>query len=141
MHSITFLSHRIAGAGTQSQWESYGVSDQGRATCMCLLPAYPSSLICSSGYSAVSPDEKHLVVSNLFDGLDWYSITEHKLNHSVPCPINLQNNIPVPVLFGDNGRVIIVGGSSGNARILDSMTAESIQTLPHDGTYFCCLPP
>lgn len=109
---------------------------------MCVfIIARRSSLIVFSGYSAISPDEKHLVVSNLFDGLDWYSITEHKLNHSVPCPINLQNNIPVPVLFGENGRLIITGGSSGTARILDSMTAETIQTLSHDGTYRCCLLP
>ena len=92
-----------------------------------------------SGYSAISPDEKHLAISNLFDGLDWYSITEHKLSHSVPCPINLQNNIPLPVHFGDDGGIIIVGGSSGNARILDTTTAETIQTLSHDGTYPCCL--
>ncbi|KAF9778446.1 WD40-repeat-containing domain protein [Thelephora terrestris] len=94
---------------------------------------------CNIGYSAISPDEKHLAVSNLFDGLDWYSITEHKLSHSVPCPINLQNNVPIPVRFGADGGIIIVGGSSGNARILDSMTAETMQTLSHDGDFIQAL--
>lgn len=126
-------------AGTWLRWESYGESGRGRVICTCSYTPCLSSLTSSSGYSAISPDEKHLAISNLFDGLDWYSITEHKLSHSVPCPINLQNNIPIPVRFGDDGGIIIVGGSSGNARILDSMTAETIQSLSHDGTYARCL--
>ena len=74
----------------------------------------PTSKSSCRGGSAISPGEKHIVVSNLFDGLDFYSIADRTLNYSVPCPINQQNNVPVPVLFNSDGSVIIVGGTSGS---------------------------
>ena len=81
----------------------------------------------------ISPGEKHIVVSNLFDGLDFYSIADRTLSHSVPCPINHQKNVPVPVLFNSDGSVIIVGGTSGSVRVLDSSSCETLQVLSHDG--------
>ena len=89
-----------------------------------------------SGWSAISPGEKHIVVSNLFDGLDFYCIADRALSHSVPYPMNQQNNVPVPVLFSSDGNIVIVGGVSGSARILDSGSCETLQVLPHDGQFF-----
>jgi hypothetical protein len=88
---------------------------------------------CFSGRSALSLDEKYVVVSNLYDGLDWYSTTDRALSHTTQCPINQQMNHPVPVLFACDGSAIIVGGTCGSARILDTKTSETVQTLPHDG--------
>lgn len=93
----------------------------------------PTSKSSCRGGSAISPGEKHIVVSNLFDGLDFYSIADRTLNYSVPCPINQQNNVPVPVLFNSDGSVIIVGGTSGSVRVLDSSSCETLQVLSHDG--------
>ncbi|KAF9653289.1 hypothetical protein BDM02DRAFT_3062183, partial [Thelephora ganbajun] len=76
---------------------------------------------------------KHVVVSNLFDGLDFYSIADRTLSHSVPCPINQQCNTLVPVLFSSNGSAVIVGGTSGSVRILDSRSCKTLQVLSHDG--------
>jgi len=97
-----------------------------------------------SGWSAISPGEKHIVVSNLFDGLDFYSIVDRTLSHSVPCPMNQQNNALVPVLFNSNGSAVIVGGTSGSVRVLDSQSCETLQVLSHDGRLFtvsttCCV--
>ena len=92
-----------------------------------------------SGWSAISPEEKHIVVSNLFDGLDFYSIVDRSLSHSVPCPINQQNNALVPVLFNDAGSTIIVGGSSGSVRVMDSSSCETLQVLSHDGQLLAIL--
>ena len=89
-----------------------------------------------SGWSAISPGEKHIVVSNLFDGLDFYSIADHTLSHSIPCPINQQKNAPVPVLFNSDGSTIIVGGTSGSVRVMDSNSYETLQVLSHDGQLF-----
>lgn len=86
-----------------------------------------------SGWSAISPGEKHIVVSNLYDGLDCYSIADRALSHSIPCPINQQKNAPVPVIFNDDGSTIIVGGTSGSVRVLDSSSCETLQVLSHDG--------
>lgn len=93
-------------------------------------------LIFPSGWSTISPGGENIVVSNLFDGLDFYSITGRDLSHSVPCPINQQKNSPVPVLFSGNGSTIIVGGTSGSVRVLDSSSCETLQILPHDGQLF-----
>lgn len=82
-----------------------------------------------SGRSTISLDEKTLVVSNLYDGLDWYSIPNRAFSRAVP--IRIVRNKPIPVLFIDNGNAIMVGGSSGAVRILDSRTAETMQTLDH----------
>ena len=89
--------------------------------------------VCFSGWSALSPDEKHIVVSNLYDGLDFYSISDRAVCYSVPCPINQNKNKPVPVLFSNDGKVVMVGGTSGSARILDSGSCETLQTLSHNG--------
>ena len=108
-----------------------------RTCSMCVTPSLirPRCLIPqTSGRSAVSPDEKSIVVSNLFDGLDWYTLSDQKLSHTVPYPINLQHNVPVPVQFTDDGTAIIVGGTCGSGRVLDASTFETIQMLPHDGT-------
>lgn len=84
-----------------------------------------------SGRSTISLDEKTLVVSNLYDGLDWYNIPDRVFSRAVP--VRIVRNKPIPVLFIDNGNAIVVGGSSGTARILDSRTAETIQSLDHSG--------
>jgi len=95
-----------------------------------------------SGSSAISPGGKHIVVSNLFDGLDFYSVADRTLSHSVPCPINQQKNAVVPVLFTSDGSAIIVGGTSGSVRVLDSSSCETLQVLSHDGQFFTfsCVP-
>jgi hypothetical protein len=88
-----------------------------------------------SGSSAISPGGKHIVASNLFDGLDFYSTADRTLSHSVPCPINQQKNAAVPVLFTGDGSAIIVGGTSGSVRVLDSSSCETLQVLSHDGRF------
>lgn len=84
-----------------------------------------------SASSAVSLDEKVIVVSNLYDGLDWYNIPDRTFSRSVPLRIN--HNVPIPVLLIDDEKFLLVGGTSGNVKILDAHTAETIQTLEHDG--------
>ncbi|KAF9790774.1 WD40-repeat-containing domain protein [Thelephora terrestris] len=85
------------------------------------------------GRSSVSPDEQFVVVSNLFDGFDWYSLSDRTIRHTVPIHINPQMNLPVPVTFAKDGDALVVGGTSRGARVLDSRTSETTQLLPHDG--------
>ena len=93
---------------------------------------YLTLLIDLSASSAVSPDEKVVVVANLYDGLDWYSIPDRTFSRSVPLHIN--HNVPIPVLLVDGGKTLLVGGTSGNVKVLDAHTAETIQKLDHDCT-------
>ena len=90
------------------------------------------SLIDHRASSTVSPDEKVVVVANLYDGLDWYKIPDRSFSRSVPLRIN--QNLPIPVLLVDGGKTLLVGSTSGNVKVLDAHTAETIQTLEHDRT-------
>lgn len=72
------------------------------------------------------------MVANLYDGLDWYQISDRVFSRSVP--LRIGHNVPIPVLFVDDGKILLVGGTSGNAKILDAQTAETIQTLDHHRT-------
>lgn len=101
---------------------------------MVVPPVSDTVNVPHSGRSTISLDEKTLVVSNLYDGLDWYSIPDRVFSRAVPIRIT-RNNL-IPVLFIDNGNAIVVGGSSGAVRILDSRTAETIQTLDHNSESF-----
>lgn len=83
----------------------------------------------------MSPDERFVVVSNLFDGFDWYSLSDRTIRHTIPIRINPQKNLPVPVKFTADGGTVVTGGTNGGARVLDSRTSETTQLLPHDGTF------
>lgn len=85
------------------------------------------------GRSSVSPDEQFVVVSNLFDGFDWYLLSDRTIRHTIPIRINPQKNLPVPVIFTADGNGVVTGSTGGSARVLDSRTSETTQLLPHDG--------
>ena len=70
------------------------------------------------------------MVSNLYDGLDWYKIPDHTFSHSVP--IRITKNVIIPVQFADGDNLLITGGTSGMAKVLNAHTSETVQTLDHD---------
>jgi hypothetical protein len=70
------------------------------------------------------------VVSNLYDGLDWYKIPDRTFSRSVP--IRIAKNVIIPVQFVDGDTFLVTGGTSGMTKVLDARTAETIQTLDHD---------
>ena len=83
-----------------------------------------------SGCSTISSDENVIVVSNLYDGLDWYKIPDRAFSRSVP--IRIAKNVIIPVQFVDGDALLITGGTSGMTKVLDARTTETIQTLDHD---------
>ena len=56
------------------------------------------------------------MVSNLYDGLDWYKIPDRAFSHSVP--ICIAKNVIVLVQFADEDKLLITGGTSGMAKVL-----------------------
>ena len=95
----------------------------------------------SSGRSCLSPDNRFVVVSNLFDGFDWYSISDRAIRNTIPIRISQKENLPIPVMFTTTGDAMIAGGTTGDARVLDSLTSETLQLLPQDGSRFPFLEP
>jgi hypothetical protein len=84
----------------------------------------------------VSPDEKILAVTNLYDGIDWYSLdsnhfVDSSFLHTTVHPIS--RNVILPVTFVYAGRAVLSGTSHGHARITDALTWSSIRMLAHEG--------
>jgi hypothetical protein len=87
------------------------------------------------GCSAVSPDEKTLAVTNLYDGIDWYSLESnhfmdasfrHTTTHPTP------ENVILPVTFICAGNAVLSGTSCGCARITDANTWSLIGKLTRE---------
>ena len=91
--------------------------------------------LAGSGRSCISPDGKFVVASNMYDGVDFYSIPTHAFSHTVLYRVNPHMNSPIPVEFIPDGRTLLIGGTYGSARMIDTQTSETIQLLPHSGEY------
>lgn len=80
------------------------------------------------GRAAVSPDETKLAVTNLFDGVDLYSLTNQSRLNSVS--VDMKENVPVAVAFmSDNA--IVFGGGSGLAYVAEGSPPVVKHTLRH----------
>lgn len=71
------------------------------------------------------------MVTNLYDGIDWYSVKSRTLTSSTVQRI--ETNVVIPITFIDNGSGVLLGGSCGHASICDVKTRDTIQELEHDG--------
>jgi len=76
------------------------------------LPCVQFFLTKVRGCSAVSPDEKILAMTNLYDGIDWYSLNS---NHFIDTllqnttPHTISENVILPVTFIQNGTALLSG--------------------------------
>lgn len=84
-----------------------------------------------SGRSALHPNGSTIAVSNLFDGVDWYSISPQKHANSVKIPIS--DNLPTPLCYIHGGSALLVGGTSGKAHIIDCRSLNELQAMDHNG--------
>lgn len=87
----------------------------------------------------MSPDEKTLAVTNLYDGIDWYSLGSNhfvgsSFQHTTVHPIS--RNIILPVTFIYGGRALLSGTSHGCARITNAITWSPIGMFAHEGKPF-----
>jgi hypothetical protein len=87
------------------------------------------------GCSAVSPNQKILAVTNLYDGIDWYSLDS---NHFTDTPFRnttshaISENVILPVTFVHNGTAVLSGTSTGCARITSVKDHSLVELLQHD---------
>ena len=72
-------------------------------------------------------------MTNLFDGVDLYSLTDQSRLNSVS--VNVKENVSATVTFAnDNG--IVFGGGSGLAYLAEGTPPVVRFTLKHDGVCF-----
>ena len=76
-----------------------------------------------------------IAVSNLFDGVDYYSTSPPRHASSVQIPIS--DNLPTPLSYIHGGSALLIGGTAGKARIIDCQSLSVFQTLDHNGEHPC----
>ncbi|KAI9437083.1 hypothetical protein BJY52DRAFT_1196710 [Lactarius psammicola] len=90
---------------------------------------------CKIGCSAVSPNEKILAVTNLYDGIDWYSLNSNHFmdasfqqttTHTTP------ENVILPITFIHGNSAVLSGTSYGCARITTVKDWALAEKLRHD---------
>ncbi|KAK0502070.1 WD40-repeat-containing domain protein [Armillaria luteobubalina] len=83
------------------------------------------------GRSAVSTDGMVMVTTNLFDGIDVYSLASNTLQRTANIPDDILDNIVIPICLINQDEAIFVGGSDGTASIVDLDTGKILCTLHH----------
>ena len=88
-------------------------------------------LICGSGGSTISIDERCIALSNLADGFECYTLSDQPERIYTIKP-NTSESVPTSVLFDPNGSIMF-GGSSGAAYIASGTPPTVKQSLKYDG--------
>jgi hypothetical protein len=79
-----------------------------------------------SGRSCLLEDQGAIAVTNLFDGVDWYDLTNQRLVNSLRTTI--VDNVITPII-SDSAGSLVIGGSCGAVQVLQPSPAAVVQTL------------
>lgn len=90
---------------------------------------WSQQLLTRIGYSIVSSDGHSLVVTNLIDGIDMYSMPPGQPLRSFKH--NISRNVSLTIASALNGSVIIVGSDDGYARVYDLKMGIMTSILQH----------
>lgn len=82
-----------------------------------------------SGHAIVAADNRSLIVSNLVDGIDVYSIPPIRPTRSFQHPIH--TNVPLVVASALGGVLVIVGSDDGSPRLFNVNTGLLCAVLRH----------
>ena len=78
-----------------------------------------------------------MVVTNLYDGIDWYSLrgSNYERTFFVRTTFDMSNkdNGKVPIMYVQAGFLVLVGSSGGSVRLFNAQTGDLAQTLEHEG--------
>ena len=82
----------------------------------------------------VSPNQKILAVTNMYDGMDWYSLDS---NHFMDTPFQnttphaISENVILPVVFVHKGTAVLLGTLTGCAQITSLKDYSLVELLQH----------
>jgi hypothetical protein len=95
-----------------------------------------TSAVHLSGHATLSADERMLIVSNLQDGVDIYSMPPVQLLRSFKHAISV--NVPLQVHSALQGALTLAGSDDGTVRLFEQRTGQVSELLPHgNGEYEC----
>ncbi|EGO30173.1 hypothetical protein SERLADRAFT_404466 [Serpula lacrymans var. lacrymans S7.9] len=86
----------------------------------------------NSGFSALSPNCRTLLLSNLSGAIELYPLGQSKLKQSFKYVSDATRNVPLEVAFTHNGQVVLSGAPRGNVPLWETKTGDLIQTLTHE---------
>jgi hypothetical protein len=84
-----------------------------------------------SGNSMLSPDGHSLLVSNLSDAMNSYSLDTLNATKSYRYTINPRMNFPLAVAYLKRGKYVTCGTHTGAVQIWDRESGEIFQVLEH----------
>ena len=90
------------------------------------------------GYSAISPNDRHIAVHNFQDGLLMYFIDAlNRPKQRKPFHFDVSPNakIALQVAFVHAGDAVVCGTTTGEICIWQTRTGELFQQLSHDGEH------
>lgn len=84
----------------------------------------------------LSPDGLSLLVSNLSNGMNLYSLKTLEVSKSYQYTVNPRTNFPLSVAYLRGGKLVTCGTHTGTVQIWDKETGEIHQTLDHSSKAF-----
>ncbi|KAF8347502.1 WD40-repeat-containing domain protein [Amanita rubescens] len=103
----------------------------------CIEPSHTHRHINASGFSAISPDEKEIAISNLSTGVDVYSLKSMTKTRSFIDTILPDTNYPIGVEFLANGSLVSSGSHTGRPCVWDKHSCGIFQVLEHGRELIC----
>lgn len=98
---------------------------------ICRLLVLILKLVTTSGSSVLSRDGRSLLVSNLSNGLNLYSLDNLETPRSFNYTVNPRTNFPLSVAYLRGDKFVTCGTHTGTVRIWNKKTGEIFQTLDH----------
>lgn len=80
----------------------------------------------------LSPSGQSLLVSNLSNGMNLYSLSTRNLQNTYQYNVNPRTNFPLSLAFLKRGRYVTCGTHTGTVEIWNTETGEIFQSLDHD---------
>jgi WD40 repeat protein len=89
-----------------------------------------------SGHADVSPDEKTIAISNLYDGIEIYDISSAILIWSIK--LETRKNDALPIMFlHHHSHILLTVNSVGRVRLWNTETGQPLHSLKNDGGWCC----
>ncbi|KAI0323557.1 WD40 repeat-like protein [Cubamyces sp. BRFM 1775] len=135
LRAITVRFHDD-GAALVVSYLAHGIICWDTSTCekkwQIIMPSTKPNI----GGSAISPDSRSIVVYNLVDGLDLYTLgaqrkTQPKMTYKFDAPPSSRHRLQVEYIHDGHG--IVCGTTTGKICVWESVTGELSQHLPHEG--------
>ncbi|KAF9643352.1 hypothetical protein BDM02DRAFT_3191787 [Thelephora ganbajun] len=119
---IPYISPNCAHWNSISIWDPHMITITGEIVPRTFL----------IGKSIIAMDDNIMAVSNLINGVDWYSLSDLAFLSTTKLPARAVFNPLSALTYSEDGTSVILGGANGSAHILGR--DKGVRNLQHNGT-------